>query len=103
MGAVAFGKPGAQRRALALILFVPHQGDPRIASRGGLQFLPSAILGGVIHHDQLLHRPLRQHDFDHFRHRRRFVVYRHHHRQARLNVGIGFDFAHLTIRPKRFD
>ena len=96
------GKPRAQRRALALIVFVPHQGHPRIAARGRLQFFPGAVRGSVIHHDQLLHRALRQHDFDHFHHCRRLVIDRHHDRKARLNVGVGFNFVHLTIRPKRF-
>ena len=38
--------------------------------------------------------------FDDVGHRRRLVVDRHHDRKARLNVGVGFDFAHFWImRP----
>jgi len=41
------GEPRAQRRAFALVLLMPHQGHPRIAARGRLQFFPSAVPGGI--------------------------------------------------------
>ena len=85
---------GAERRAFALIHLMPDELDARFILRERLELFPSVVGRTIIHDDELLHGSLRQHDANDLGHGGGLVIGRHDRRQARFDVGVGFDFGH---------